>query len=161
MNRTSASCIAIALCAALGACSKSEAPKADQKAPPKAVAPKAEAPKAEALPEPRGPTAGGKGMPGASFDDRVCAALKKTLKQVNEQTPALDVTTTFATDMVGAFLDNPLELNDKMREIDAAATSACPAKRTRILPMLRKANLADAFLSPADPAKTAGAAQKK
>ncbi|HYH43029.1 MAG TPA: hypothetical protein VD867_13715 [Burkholderiales bacterium] len=157
MNRTSEWCVALALCAALGACSKSEAPKADQKAPPQAVAPKAEAPP----PPPKGPTVSGKGMPGASFDSRVCAALKKTLKNVNEQTPALDVTTNFATDIVSAFLDSPLELNDKMPQIDAAATSACPAERTKILPMLRKANLADAFLSPADPAKTAGAAQKK
>lgn len=156
MNRTGPWCVALALCAALVACSKSEAPKADQKAPPKAVAPKADAPP----PEPKGPRVSGKGMPGASLETRVCAALKKTLQQVNEQTPALDVTTTFATDVVSAFLDNPVELNDKMPQIDAAATSACPAERTKILAMLRKENLADTFLNPADPPKTAGAAQK-
>ena len=135
---------ALTLCVALAACSKSEPPPSAPAAPP-----------APAVGE------ANKGPVDAAFSEKLCGALKKTLSEVDERTHPRQVMATFATQLLQPFTDKTSDLHSNFQQLDAAAISACPADRERVLARLQQKSLLDAIVTPENPTKAAGAPPQK
>ena len=136
---------ALVLCVALAACSKREPP------PPAAPAPPAPA---AAQPANTGPV-------DAAFSESICGVLKKTLSAADERTPPRQLTETFVTQLRQTFTDKTGELQSNFQQLDAAATSACPADRERLLARVQQKSLVEVIVIPEDPTKAPGAPRQK
>ncbi len=141
----------VLLCAALGACSKSETPTksapkakpATPKAPgpavpapaaPAPVAPSASAPSTERFPAPRVP-----------FPTQLCTVISSAVAKSGPQKrpPAV----MFVLEGSAVFKD-PMEFSRNAAKIDEIAISACPADREKFLAMAHSKSLLDALKPP-------------
>jgi hypothetical protein len=142
----------VLLCAALGACSKSETPtKSAPKAKPAAPAPAAPAPAAPAAPAPSAtaPSTERFPVPNVPFPTKLCTVIGKAVANSGPQKrpPAV----MFVLEGADVFTD-PMEFGRNSAKIDEIAISACPADREKFLAMAQSKSLLDA-LKPPSPAK--------
>ncbi len=142
----------VLLCAALGACSKSETPtKSAPKAKPAAPAPAAPAPAAPAAPAPSAaaPSTERFSAPNVPFPTKLCTVIGKAVANSGPQKrpPAV----MFVLEGADVFTD-PMEFGRNSAKIDEIAISACPAEREKFLAMAQSKSLLDA-LKPPSPAK--------
>jgi hypothetical protein len=151
-GRMRAALAAILLCAALGACSKSDAPT---DASPKAAAQAPTAPattaRGPAAPAPAAPSAAGAASterfpaPHVPFDTKLCTVLSNAVAKSGSQ--KMQPAVVFVLESAEVFKD-PMEFGSNAAKIDEVAISTCPAEREKFLAMAQSKSLLEALKPP-------------